>query len=262
MIHHRAMRILVVLVIVFTAAAQAVHADDATVLRWGDRRVDEAEEAFILAGRDLPLLERPALEGRLREELLQLDDPFASRVAAELKPARGPIVFSAATNLAAGYSDDPGRDATITPQSVFNSALNNTSQLAAYGASGSLSSVFISSEEASANGEYVRVFHTTEAMGAALAEPSVLDLRLRLVVDPFVLDFDPELRKASNWYRTGGPLDINYALFTDLSHTDVNVPYRGIATYLSGPFELRLGRDKLQLGPGRDSTLSFNAAIP
>lgn len=231
------------------AFARASQADDATVLRWGDPRVKAAEEAFILAGRDPPLLEQPSLQGRLRDELLQLDDASASRVASELKGAMRPLALFAATNLAADYSGTPDRDKTIAPAQVFNPT-------APLGTSASLASVFIPSTSDN------RVFRTTESMSAVLAEPSVLDLRLRLIVDPVVLDFDPELRQASNWYRTGGPFDLNYALFSDLTRTDINVPYRGIATFLSGPFELRAGRDKLQLGPGRDSTLSYNAAIP
>jgi len=249
---------LFIAVAALAAATQALQADDASVLRFGDPRVKAAEEAFILAGLDPPLLEQPVLQGALRDELLSLDDADASRLAAELKPEPRPLAFGAATNLSGGYSGIPDRDAKILPSEQFDSKLYSDLVTNGSPTTAKLSDVFSANPSTVDN----RIFRTTETMNAALAVPSVLDLRLRLLVDPVALDFDPELRQASNWYRNGGPFDLNYALFTDLSRTDDNVPYRGIATFLSGPFELRMGRDKLQLGPGRASTLSYNAAIP
>jgi hypothetical protein len=244
-------RALSLAVIASLAGLSAAFADDASTLRWGDGRASSAEEAFILAGLDPPMLEQPLLRGRLRRELLSLDSAEASRIAAELEPEKDHVAFSAATALAGDYSGTPNRDAMITPPSVFNPNYLGT------WATATLADVFIPSTTAD------RPFRTTETMSAALAIPSVLDIRLRLLSDPLALDFNPELRQASNVYRKGGPFDLDYALLADVARgVDVNVPYRGIATFLSGPFELRAGRDKLQLGPGRASTLSFNAAIP
>jgi len=147
------------------------------------------------------------------------------------------------------YSNRPNRDEILASALVFDDSTKPTT-------SSTPASVFRSSTPND------RVFHSTESMSAALAVPAVLDLRLRLLIDPAALDIDPEIRAASNSYRNGSGPSLNYGLFADLSKVDVNVPYRGIAAFLSGPFELRAGRDKLQLGPGRASTLSFNAAIP
>ncbi len=43
---------------------------------------------------------------------------------------------------------------------------------------------------------------------------------------------------------------------------DTNIPYRGIATFFHPPVELRFGRDKLKLGPGRWSTLTLTQHMP
>jgi hypothetical protein len=253
----RRVRYLSLTIIASLAGLAPAFADDASALRWGDARTSSAEEAFILAGQDPPMLEQPLLRGRLRRELLSLDSAEASRIAAELEPEKDHIAFSAATTLAGDYSGIPNRDAMITPPLEFDS-----SALTALGAGAStaaMSDVFSANPATADN----RPFRTTETMSAALAIPSVLDIRLRFLSDPVALDFNPELRQASNEYRKGGPFDLDYAMLADIAReVDVNVPYRGIATFLSGPFELRAGRDKLQLGPGRASTLSFNAAIP
>ncbi len=244
-----------VLILYLGPGSALARAEDASVLLWGDPRTTAAEEAFILAGVDPPLLEQPPLAGRLRRELLALDTAESSRIADDLKAPLGPVLFTPATSLSGGYSGSPDRDATIAPPRVFDET-KDASQLSAAAASGDLASVF------RARTTEDRIFRSALAMGEALAKPSVLDLRLRLLVDPVALDIDPEIRPASNWYRTGDPLYLNYGLIASPSSIDVNVPYRGLASLLSGPFELRMGRDKLQLGPGRASTLSYNAAIP
>ncbi len=43
---------------------------------------------------------------------------------------------------------------------------------------------------------------------------------------------------------------------------DNNFPFRGIATYYHAPVELRFGRDKLSLGPGKWSTLTLTKHMP
>ena len=249
----------ILIVAAILSATSYARADDATVLMWGDPRTSAAEEAFILEGVDPPLLDQPVLEGRLRQELLGLASDETSRIADELKPPKGPVLLRARTSLSGGYNGSPGRDASILSPRVFDASLLAPTQgslLTTASASGDVTAVFRDSNSGD------RRIYTTEAMSSALDVPSILDLRMLISADPVVLDIDPEIRPASNWYRSGGPGYLNYLLVSDLTRTDVNVPYRGIATFLSGPFELRAGRDKLQLGPGRDSTLSFNASIP
>ena len=43
---------------------------------------------------------------------------------------------------------------------------------------------------------------------------------------------------------------------------DMNVPYQGGISFYADPFEFRFFRDKLQLGPGRWSSLSLNTHMP
>ncbi len=228
--------LLAVLIIGTFAHPAPAAADDARVLRWGDERVLAGEEAFILAGREAPLLERPVLEGRLRSGLLELETADAELVAAQLKPPTSPVQGFASTTLAAGYTGSPYSNSFQTPTAYDKST--NT---------------FVPGS---------RPFYSTETMNAVLAQPGILDLRLSLVTGPVALDVNPELRSASNWYRLGPPLNWNAGIVADTNRIDINFPYRGIATFLQGPFEIRVGRDKLQLGPGRDSGLSFNAGMP
>jgi hypothetical protein len=254
-----------------TAAALALaaclpmaSAEDAAVLLWGDGREAAAEEAFILAGREAPLLERPALSERLRRSLLQLEAESeaeaaaaAAKAADSLAPDERPVSASLAATLGAGYDGSPDRNAYIRPRSVFNTALDDAA-LAAAAAASDLAAVFAPWNTVGDR----RAFLKTESMSAVLAKPALLDLRLEIKAGPVALDFNPQLRPSSHWYRDGGPWSLNYALVADPGKVDINFPYRGIATFLSGPFELRFGRDKLHLGPGRLTTLSFNAGMP
>jgi hypothetical protein len=247
-------------IILAAASSAALAAQDSTILLWGDDRVRAAEEAFILAGRESPLLERPVVAERLRQSLRSLEAESegaaaaaAARIAESLRPRGKPLDLSLTTSLAAGYAGSPNRNAFIRPEKVFGPAdgyeIDDNSKITDPG-------VFIPSVASD------RAFLKTEAMSAVLATPPILDLRLLIKAGPATLDFNPDLRPASNYYRDGGEWYINYGLATALDRVDVNVPYRGIASFLSGPFELRFGRDKLHLGPGRLSTLSFNAAMP
>jgi len=244
------------------AASTLAVAEDATVLLWGDERVRAAEEAFILAGREAPLLERPVLSGRLRRSLLELEaategdaSAAAASAAESLVPDEKTVNVSLNASMGAGLVGTPNRDAFITPARVFDTDLTDA-QLAAEAAAGDLSTVF----RDSASGD--RSFLSTEAMSAVLATPALVDLRLELEAGPVSLDINPELRPASHFYRDGSPWYLNYALVAQPDSVDVNVPYRGVSTFLSGPFELRVGRDKLHLGPGRLTTLTFNAGMP
>ena len=217
-------------------SALAATADDARILLWGDPRVEAAEETFILAGRDPPLLERPTLEGRLREALLALPAGVeASRIAGELDPPDGLLFAAAALDLTGGWNGSADRDLLI-PTLEYTGSL-----------------------PFSPGG---KDFLPVDAANAYFDTPPVLDLRFLLVQGPLVLDLNPELRPASNWYSEGNPWFLNAGVLSDPSRIDVNIPYRGIATLLAGPFELRFGRDKLHFGPGRFQTLSFNAGIP
>ncbi len=243
--------------LVLVASAAALAADDARVLRWGSPLVEAAEEAFILAGRDPPLLERPVLAGRLREELLGLEgSEAAAELAASLEPPAKPWSLGLSTSLYGAWNGSPSKNASFQQLEVFDKAHYDPADP---------SSWFVDVDkdaDPSNNGENDRRLFSTEAMGPALAAPPLLEFRLGLFAGPVALDFDPELRPSSNWYREADSLALNYGVLAEPGLFDINVPYRGIATFLRGPFEFRMGRDKLHFGPARDTGLSFNAAIP
>ena len=230
--------------LVLVASAAALAADDARVLRWGSPVVEAAEEAFILAGRDPPLLERPVLAGRLREELLGLEgSEAAAELAASLEPPAKPWSLGLSTSLYGAWNGSPRRNEFL-PQEMFTGVS---------GAGATATALFAPGGRSLLN---------AEAMSDALAAPPLLEFRLGLAAGPVALDLDPELRPASNWYRTGSEASLNYGVLGDFERLDANVPYRGVATFLDLPFELRLGRDKLHFGPSRATGLSFNASIP
>jgi len=257
-------------IVLTMAAAAAEYADgarDSTILLWGDERVRAAEEAFILAGREAPLLERPVVSERLRQSLRELEShsegivaELAAAAAESLRPREKPLDLSLTTSLALGYAGSPNRNAFIWPRAIFDYNKYLLDILIDDNSDGILLDQELSFFFDDNHGD--RAFLKTESMSAVLATPPILDLRLLIKAGPATLDFNPDLRPASNFYRDGSAWYLNYGLIAAPERVDVNVPYRGIATFLSGPFELRFGRDKLHLGPGRLSTLSFNAAIP
>ncbi len=70
----------------------------------------------------------------------------------------------------------------------------------------------------------------------------------------------PEIRPAMSQILT----DYSFMNFPtqDPKKFDLNVPYRGVLALYKDPVEIRFGRDKLQLGPGRWSSLMVNKNIP
>jgi hypothetical protein len=72
----------------------------------------------------------------------------------------------------------------------------------------------------------------------------------------------PKLRPSSMVYRQSDTLWSNMAIITVPQYIDVNVPYRSMASVRLDAVEVRFGRDKLQLGPGRHSALGIGYNLP
>jgi len=89
--------------------------------------------------------------------------------------------------------------------------------------------------------------------------PSLVTFGFVAQIAGLSLTVQPELREAvhsqledDNWINVPfDPIDI-----------DNNIPYRGIAAFFHPPVELRFGRDKLNLGPGKWSTLTLTRHMP
>jgi hypothetical protein len=75
----------------------------------------------------------------------------------------------------------------------------------------------------------------------------------------FSILFQPEL-KSSHTYLLEYDYLLNVPL--DIIRIDQNIPYRGIAAYYHPPFEVRFGMDKLNIGPGKWSTLTLHHNVP
>ena len=89
--------------------------------------------------------------------------------------------------------------------------------------------------------------------------PSIAKFGFVAQIAGFSLLFQPELRESVHsqledfdWINVPfDPIGI-----------DNNFPYRGIAAFFHPPVELRFGRDKLNLGPGKWSTLTLTKHMP
>jgi len=89
--------------------------------------------------------------------------------------------------------------------------------------------------------------------------PSLLSVGIQAQSEHFAILFNPVLRASMLELLTeynGTNFPSNPVRF------DVNFPYRGYAGYWSDELELRIARDKLNLGPGRWSTLTLNKNVP
>ncbi len=75
----------------------------------------------------------------------------------------------------------------------------------------------------------------------------------------FSLVFEPFLQ-SSHSYLLDYQYMLNFPL--DIIRINNNIPERGIAAFYAPPFELRFGRDKLNLGPGKWSTLTVSKNVP
>ena len=89
--------------------------------------------------------------------------------------------------------------------------------------------------------------------------PSALKAGFLINAAGWSVFFQPELRKAMPFILNEDNYTNIPSQFIDL---DENFPYRGYINYRNGPSEFTMARDKLQLGPGRWSSLSVNKNVP
>ncbi len=90
--------------------------------------------------------------------------------------------------------------------------------------------------------------------------PSVIKAGFTVQAGGFSLLFAPEIRETAT-----GLLEDDNLINVPLDLTRINyysLPFRAISAYYSPPFEVRLGRDKLKLGPSRWCGLTLNSYMP
>jgi len=94
--------------------------------------------------------------------------------------------------------------------------------------------------------------------------PALLTLGFIASAGGVSLHFQPELRErvSSFLYEENFSSIPNGLLSGEVGNIDANQPYRGSISLFKPPIELRVGRDKLQLGPGRISSLGISRSMP
>ncbi len=203
---------------------------DPALVRQGDQSYGILEEAALSSGLSRPFLEGPASIAALwnaADMILQADPGLADSLMNDLSllfPApRGMVDYALSLDATGGYDQEPA--ATLL---------------------GTTRPYFINPQD----------------MDRALDKPPLLDTRFLFRNGPLAIDLNPELRPASHifWENTG--YWTNGAALYLPGEIDANIPYRGIGSITLQDFEFRLGRDKLQLGPGRRSSLGIGYSLP
>jgi hypothetical protein len=94
--------------------------------------------------------------------------------------------------------------------------------------------------------------------------PALLSLGFIASAGGFSLHFQPELRErvSSFLYEDNYTSIPNGLLSGEVGNIDANQPYRGTISFFKPPLEMRVGREKLQLGPGRISSLGISRTMP
>ena len=94
--------------------------------------------------------------------------------------------------------------------------------------------------------------------------PALLTLGFIASAGGVSLHFQPELRErvSSFLYEDNYSSIPNGLLSGEVGNIDANQPYRGSISYFKAPIEMRIGREKLQLGPGRISSLGVSRTMP
>jgi len=204
-----------------------------------------AEELFISQGIVPPFADSPVIAENLRRNLERLapimDQPGraeAQEIRLSLTLPHGPVSFFLDVGFSAATINDPD----------FGRYIPTRRYVAAPGGTGPGSWTSGGTQFLDFNSLY-----TLEFM------PSFLSTGFIAKTDSLSILFNPELRQAlssilAEYNSTNLPS--RYDLW------EVNFPYRGISTFWSEALELRFGRDKLSLGPGRWSTLTLNRHMP
>ncbi len=205
--------------------------DDPALVLTGDPAYNVIDEAWLSAGLARPFLEGPQTVAVLwRAGYLAADsdpergDTVLGTLADLFPEPRGSVDYAVRLALSGGWYQNPARKELLYP------------------------------------GGYT--FLDSLLLTELLERDPLLDLRLFLRAGPLAVDVNPELKPSSNIYRTDSTTWTNITAITDTSRTDVNFPDRGIASVQTGAFQFRFGRDKLQLGPGRRSSLGVGYNLP
>ncbi len=203
----------------------------------------QAEELFICAGMVPPLEELPLVADELKAGLNNL-----AKISAD------PVIVERANELNADIA---------LPFPVFSPLLELG--FSAQSESEKLRHLIVTSvyDHTNTPPTYVgsdRDILDFTAMYEINELPSVIKAGFIAQAAGFSLLFAPEIRET-----TTGLLDKNNLINIPLDLTEINyysLPFRGIAAYYSPPFEIRLGRDKLKLGPSRWCGLTLNSYMP
>ena len=203
---------------------------DPVIVRYGDLAYALVEEAALSAGLARPFLEGPTSTGSMWQAAARavsadsaLNSGLMGELAALLETPRGRIDYSLA----------------VAPSIGFNQARP---------------AVPLTSEKP----YFIHHLEMTEA----LERLPFLDTRFLFRNGHLALDLNPELRPASHVYWEDAGFWSNGAVLFRPGRIDPNVPYRGLASILLQDFEFRIGRDKLQLGPGRRSSQGLGYNLP
>lgn len=222
------------------ALSTAASAYDAWLLPIGDRAYAETDDLYIANGQVPPLMESPVAAETMKTRLEalasggSLETARASNaILAPLGLPRPAFSFFLDAGLSVGTLNDPW---------LYNQ-ISTTKYDAGTGTWVDGGTTFT---------DYNGIYEILEM-------PSILSLGILAHSEHFSVLFNPTLRAS-----TFGQLrDYSFSnLPSELVQIDMNFPYRGIATFWSGEFEARIGRDKLNLGPGRWSTLTLSRNMP
>ena len=211
---------------------------DPVIVRVGESAYELVDEAALAVGHARPFMEGPATAGALwrsarnssEADVSESGDYVLSTLAALLPRPRGPAEAAFIISLSGGWEGIPDPDTRET--STNFTAPNNRAYL-----------------------ESVR-------FAELLKRDPIADLRFLFRTGPVALDLNPAIRPSSSLYRSADGFWTNAVSLVEPDRIDVNFPYRGITSLSAEPFEFRLGRDKLQLGPGRHSSLGIAYNLP
>ena len=203
---------------------------DPVIVRYGDPAYTLVEEAALSAGLARPFLEGPASIGTMWQAAQYISSTnlvpntdLLQVLSGMLVTPRGKTDYSLTFTASVGYDQALPADKLSAERPYFISNLE---------------------------------------MDKALSIPPILDTRFLFRNGNLALDLNPELRPASHVYWEDKGFWSNGAVFYRPTEIDPNIPYRGLASVLYQNFELRLGRDKLQLGPGRRSSQGLGYNLP
>ncbi|MBP7264771.1 MAG: hypothetical protein KBB32_11375 [Spirochaetia bacterium] len=227
------------------AAAQDYdRASDPALVPAGDPAYALAEEAALAAGLARPAMEGPATVGQLWSALLAaLDlDPGAhgalDSFSALFPDPRGPVDYALKGAAALGWDGIPNPDPYIIIDEFEP---------------GSATPIFSAGD---------RHYLDPARVSQLLERADLLNVQLLLRAGPLAALMQPLIRPATNVYRADTGVWTNLAILADPGRVDVNMPYRGAASVLVDNFQFRFGRDQVQLGPGRHSSLGLGYNLP